>query len=91
MWWHHGKEVKNCLKNNPRFKFHFTPVHCSWINQVEQWFSIFQRKRFKFADFPSKQAMNQSIMEYLNGGIPMPSLQLVNKVGSKSYGWHLNT
>jgi hypothetical protein len=61
-----GKEVKNWLNNKPRFKFHFTPVHCSWINQVEQWFSIFQRKRFKFAAFPSKQAMNQSIMEYLN-------------------------
>ena len=24
---------------------HFTPVHCSWMNQVEQWFSILQRKR----------------------------------------------
>ena len=63
---HHGKKVRNWLKNNPRFVFHFTPVHCSWINQVEQWFSIFQRKRFKFADFPSKEAMNQAIMDYIN-------------------------
>jgi transposase len=62
---HHGKEVRKWLKNHPRFQFHFTPVHCSWMNQVEQWFSILQRKRFHFADFSSKEAMNQSIMQFI--------------------------
>lgn len=62
---HHGKEVQKWLEKHPRFKFHFTPVHCSWINQVEQWFSILQRKRFRFADFSSKEAMNESIMQFI--------------------------
>jgi hypothetical protein len=30
---------------------HFTPVHCSWMNQVEQWFSILQRKRLRAPNF----------------------------------------
>ncbi|MGF2036510.1 MAG: hypothetical protein RMZ43_014545 [Nostoc sp. CmiVER01] len=25
------------LLKNPRFIFHHPPVHCSWMNQVEQW------------------------------------------------------
>ncbi|HWN09776.1 MAG TPA: IS630 family transposase, partial [Pyrinomonadaceae bacterium] len=44
---HHGKEVRKWLANHPRFVVHFTPVHCSWMNQVEQWFSILQRKRLR--------------------------------------------
>jgi hypothetical protein len=30
---------------------HFTLVHCSWMNQVERWFSILQRKRFVAPSF----------------------------------------
>jgi transposase len=44
---HHGKKVRARLAKHPRFQFHFTPVHCSWMNQVEQWFGILQRKRFR--------------------------------------------
>ena len=42
---HHGKQVQAWLSQHPRFRMHFTPVHCSWMNQVEHWFSILQRKR----------------------------------------------
>ena len=41
------------LAAHPRFVLHFTPVHCSWLNQVEQWFSILQRKRLRIVDFAS--------------------------------------
>jgi hypothetical protein len=61
-----GKEVQKWLEKHPRFQFHFTPVHCSWMNQVEQWFSILQRKRFRFADFSSKEAMDESIMQFIS-------------------------
>jgi transposase len=33
---HHGKLVRAWLTAHPRFQMHFTPVHCSWMNQVEQ-------------------------------------------------------
>jgi transposase len=32
---HHGKEVRTWLAKHPRIVMHFTPVHCSWMNQVE--------------------------------------------------------
>jgi transposase len=48
---HKGKLVRAWLEAHPRFICHFTPVHCSWMNQIEQWFSILQRKRLRIADF----------------------------------------
>ncbi len=46
--------------------FHFTPVHCSWVNRVEQWFSILQRKRFCIVDFKSKLDLKIKIDQYIN-------------------------
>jgi hypothetical protein len=60
---HHGKEVQQWRLKHPRCCFHFTPTHCAWTSQVEQWFSIFQRKRARFADFASKEAMQQKIRQ----------------------------
>ena len=48
---HHGTDVRAWLARHPRFVLHFTPVHCSWMNQVEQWFSILKRKRLRHASF----------------------------------------
>lgn len=48
---HTGKKVVAWLALHPRFRFHFTPVHCSWMNQIEQWFSILQRKRLSAPNF----------------------------------------
>ncbi|MCX7012260.1 MAG: IS630 family transposase [Candidatus Sumerlaeota bacterium] len=65
---HSGRQVQEWLQKHPRFRFHFTPVHCSWMNQVEQWFSILQRKRFRIADFASvddlRAKMDQFIAEW---------------------------
>jgi transposase len=62
---HHGKEAQAWLKAHPRFRMQFTPVHCSWMNQVEQWFSIIQRKRLRVADFDSLQDLEQSILDFI--------------------------
>ncbi len=48
---HHGKLTRAWLARHPRFRMHFTPVHCSWMNQIEQWFSILRRKRLKAPNF----------------------------------------
>ena len=62
---HKGKQVLAWLEKHPRFTFHFTPVHCSWMNQVEQWFGILQRKRFGIADFASKSDLKDKIMQFI--------------------------
>jgi transposase len=65
---HHGKLVRQWLAAHPRFVAHFTPVHCSWMNPVEQWFGILRRKRLRspnFADLAALQrAIHQSIAEW---------------------------
>ena len=33
---HKGKQVQAWLSKHPRFVFPHPPVHCSWMNQVEQ-------------------------------------------------------
>jgi len=62
---HHGQEVRRWLATHPRFVFQFTPVHCSWVNQVEQWFGIFQRKRLRIADFDSKDHLRAKIEPFI--------------------------
>lgn len=62
---HKGKQVQAWLTQHPRFVFHHPPVHCSWMNQVEQWFSILQRKRLCIADFASKAALAERLEAFI--------------------------
>jgi transposase len=62
---HKGKQVQAWLAKHPRFMFHFPPVHCSWMNQVEQWFSIVQRKRLRMADFADKKHLAQRLLAFV--------------------------
>jgi transposase len=62
---HTGKQVQEWLAKHPRFKFHHPPVHCSWMNQVEQWFSILQRKRLAIADFADKAHLAERLHAFV--------------------------
>jgi hypothetical protein len=62
---HHGKLVRAWLADHPRFQMHFTPVHCSWINQVEQWFSILQRKRLAAVNFSDLADLERKILAFI--------------------------
>jgi hypothetical protein len=61
----HGKDVRTWSAKHPRFVFHLTPVHCSWMNQGEQWFSILQRKRWRIADFESKEHLHAKLGQFI--------------------------
>jgi hypothetical protein len=58
---HHGKQVQAWLEKHPRFRFAFTPVHCSWLNQVEQWFSILQRSRLTAPNFDDLDDLERAL------------------------------
>lgn len=62
---HKGKKVQAWLVKHPRFVFHHPPVHCSWMNQVEQWFSILQRKRLRIVDFADKKALAERLSAFI--------------------------
>jgi transposase len=62
---HTGKKVRAWLAKHPRFVLHFTPVHCSWMNQVEQWFSILRRKRLGIVNFADKAELEQRLLAFI--------------------------
>jgi transposase len=62
---HKGKQVQTWLATHPRFVCHFLPVHCSWMNQVEQWFSILQRKRLRISDFADLDHLDERLMAFV--------------------------
>ena len=62
---HHGTLVQQWLAAHPRFVAHFTPVHCSWMNPVEQWFGILRRKRLRTPNFADLAALQQAIHQFI--------------------------
>jgi transposase len=40
-------------RHGGRFHFHYTPIHASWLNQIECFFSIFSRRVLRLGDFCS--------------------------------------
>jgi transposase len=63
---HKGKQVQEWLRKHRRFVWHHPPVHCSWMNQVEQWFSILRRKRLRIADFASKEQLAERLKAFIS-------------------------
>ena len=46
-------------------RFLYTPKHCSWLNQIECWFSILSRKILKNATFTSVDDLNHEIIDFI--------------------------
>ena len=58
-----------------RIRFIYTPVHTSWLNQVEIWFSILVRRLLKRGNFTSVEDLRQRILafiEYFNRTMAKP-------------------
>jgi len=52
------------LAAHPNVTFHFTPTSASWLNQVEIWFGIFQRKTLRNASFSSIDQLIGAIRDF---------------------------
>ncbi|MDQ5853480.1 MAG: transposase [Chloroflexota bacterium] len=48
-----------------RIVFHYTPKHCSWLNQMEIWLSILVRKLLKRGSFTSVDDLKKKILEFI--------------------------
>lgn len=48
-------------RHGGRFRFLFTPLHASWVNQVEIWFSILARRVLKHASFPTSDDLVRAV------------------------------
>lgn len=52
------------LAAHPNVTFHFTPTSASWLNQVEIWFGILQRKTLTNASFSSIDKLCEAITNF---------------------------
>jgi DDE superfamily endonuclease len=48
-----------------RIRFVYTPKHCSWLNQVEIWFSILVRKLLRRASFTSTDDLRARLLAFI--------------------------
>jgi hypothetical protein len=58
-----------------RIVFHYTPIHASWMNQIEIWFSILARKLLKRGNFTSVEGLVAKVLaftEYYNRTMAKP-------------------
>lgn len=50
---------------NHRIRFVYTPKHCSWLNPIENWFSILQRHRINNTSFDSIKTLEEKLKKYI--------------------------
>jgi transposase len=62
---HKHEKVKKWFKRHKRFHIHFTPTSASWMNQIEIWFSILQRKQIKRGVFISIKDLIEKIETFI--------------------------
>jgi hypothetical protein len=61
-----------------RLVIHFTPKHCSWLNQIEIWFSILVRKLLRRSSFTTKAQLKNRILEFI---------EYFNRTMAKPFKW----
>jgi transposase len=61
-----------------RIVFHYTPKHCSWLNQMEIWLSILVRKVIKRGSFTSVDDLTTKILRFI---------EYYNRTMAKPFKW----
>ncbi len=49
-----------------RIRFIYTPKHCSWLNQIEIWFSILSKRLLKRASFSSIANLKDRVEKFIS-------------------------
>jgi transposase len=65
---HDGKSLRWTEFNERhggRFEFRFTPLHASWVNQVEIFFSILHRRCLKYGSFISVEDLRNKVLAFI--------------------------
>jgi putative transposase len=54
------------LDNKHKIVLHYTPKHCSWLNQIEIWFGIVMQKVIKRGCFKSQDDLKEKILAFID-------------------------
>lgn len=65
----HSGPTVNAFKARHGGRFHFvhTPLHASWVNQIEIWFSILQRRVLRHGSFTSGADLEAAVLGFIRG------------------------
>lgn len=59
------REQEQACKGQLHFQVHWLPPNASWLDQIEIWFSLLQRKHLQPNHFPSTDALENSLNEFI--------------------------
>lgn len=62
---HTSKLTQKWFTDHPRWVVHFTPKHASWVNQIELFFSILQRKVVTNGNFKSRDDLIGKLIGFI--------------------------
>lgn len=64
---HRGKAAAGRLREaHPNAVMVHTPVHASWLNQIEIFFSVIQKKVVSPNDFPSLEKLSETLLAFID-------------------------
>ena len=71
---HKHPKVIEWFAAHARYRLHFTPTSCSWLNLIERWFAEISRKRIRRGTFRSVPELIKAINDYIreNNKHPKP-------------------
>lgn len=52
-------------RHGGRFRFVYTPLHASWVNQVEIWFSILARRVLRYGSYASPTELSNAVRAFI--------------------------